>query len=238
MVHGGVKGVRALRLTDSLADTMQANILVDDLGRARVTDFSLATIHPSQGPTYGVSEIRDHNPRWTAPEVLEETGSLTEKADVFSFAMLTIEVSSAHGAQQLVTDWISTKVFTGTVPFYTFQSVASIIKIIEGERPPRPADPTLPDDVWELTQKCWDQKQRSRPEMKTVLQSLAPSLLRSLYQFPKSSLEFQVALNQFYDSTERKGCIDRLHGAELKEFVNFLDDVRKPFKPLGSRSRL
>lgn len=79
---------------------------MDRFGRARVTDFSLATVHPSQGPTYGVSEIRDHNTRWTAPEVLEETGPLTEKADVFSFAMLTIEVSSAHGAQQLLADWI------------------------------------------------------------------------------------------------------------------------------------
>lgn len=71
--------------------------------------------------------------------------------------------------------------------------------------------------------------------MKTVLQDLAPSLLQSLHQFTKSSPEFQVALSQFYDSTECKGCIDRLRGSELKEFVNFLDGVSKPF---GSQSRL
>ena len=38
--------------------------------------------------------------------------------------------------------------------------------------------------------------------------------------------EFQVALCQFYDNTERKHFIGRLHSAELTEFINFLDDVR------------
>ena len=124
---------------------------------------------------------------------------------------------------------ISTKAFTGTVPFNDFQSVTSVVKIMQKERPPRPIGPAITDDVWALIQKCWDHDPLLRPEMRGVLQDLVSSLLRSLRESNKSSSEFQIALSQFYDSTERKRCIHRLRGAELKEFVNFLDDVRLLF---------
>jgi hypothetical protein len=97
---------------------------------------------------------------------------------------------------------------------------------MQGERPSRPTNPALTDDVWALMEMCWHQDPRLRPEMRRVLHDLASSLLRSLRQFTESSPEFQVALGQFYDNTERKGYIDLLHDAELKEFINFLDDVR------------
>ena len=72
-------------------------------------------------------------------------------------------------------------------------------------------------------QKCWDQDPLLRPEMRGVLQDLG---LQSLHKFAKSSSEIQIALSQFHDSTERKRYIHRLRGAELKDFVNFLGDVR------------
>jgi hypothetical protein len=145
-----------------------------------------------------------------------------------------------YTAQQRPTNWIliSTKVFSGTVPFSNVQSITSIVKISDGERPPRPTNPLFTDEIWALTRQCWDQKPESRPEMSTVLRDLAPCLLQCLYNCAKSSPEFQVALSQFYDSTERKSCISGLHGAKLKEFINFLEDVRQPFKPFRSRSRL
>ncbi|KAF9647772.1 kinase-like protein [Thelephora ganbajun] len=192
VVHGSIKG---------------ANILVDHFSRARVAAFTLATVYPNQDPPSDVKELHNLNTRWTAPEVLEEKEPLTKKADIFSFAMLTVEM------------------FAGTVPFHSIQSVTSVIKIIHGDRPPRPTDPLLTDGVWTLICRCWDQSPQSRPEMTTVLQHIAPSLLRSLHQFNKSLPEFQVALSQFYDGTEWKGCIDPLRGAELKEFIDFLDDV-------------
>lgn len=120
------------------------------------------------------------------------------------------------------------KVFTGTVPFSGFQPVTSIVWVRRGERPPRPTDPTMTDDVWALMQEYWAQDPQSRPEMSGVLQGLASSLLQSLYQFAGPLPQFQVALNQFYDNTERGHCVGRLCDIELKKFINFLDNVR-PF---------
>lgn len=118
------------------------------------------------------------------------------------------------------------KVVTDTLPFNEYQNITARVKITLEERPSRPTNPALTDDVWALMEICWHQDPRSRPEMKRVLHDLASSLLRNLRQFTESSPEFQVALGQFFDNTERKGYIDLLRGAELKEFANFLDDVR------------
>jgi len=64
--------------------------MVDASGRARITDFGLALKYNTAGETcvaLGGTE------RWTAPEILEEKGSLSKSADVFSFAMVMVEVS-------------------------------------------------------------------------------------------------------------------------------------------------
>ena len=121
------------------------------------------------------------------------------------------------------------KVFAGENPFDDPNFIGQRIKILDGERPPRPINPTLTDDVWTLVRRCWDQEPQLRPGMRRVLQDLASSLLQSLHQSSKSSPEFQVALSQFYDGTERKACLDLMDAAELKKFVTFLNDVRPMF---------
>ena len=90
---GVLRGVfSTLKPTEDLTDVMQTNILVDQCGRARVADFSLAAVKYSQCSTCGVAEIYNDS-RWTAPEVLARTQPLTKEADVFSFAMVVFEVS-------------------------------------------------------------------------------------------------------------------------------------------------
>ena len=118
------------------------------------------------------------------------------------------------------------EVITGTVPFSDFQAITVVAKTADGERPPRPDNPALTDDVWALIQGCWDKDPQSRPGMRRLLKDLASSLLRGLYRLTESSPGFQVALSQFYDNTERGHCVDNLCGVELNEFVDFLDDVR------------
>ena len=65
---------------------------MDGTGHARITDFGLAIV------TQDLSSIRDtsaggsQNVRWIAPEMLDERGSYSKEADVFSFAGVMIEV--------------------------------------------------------------------------------------------------------------------------------------------------
>ena len=47
-----------------------------------------------------------------------------------------------------------------------------MVSIINGERPSRPPHTGLTDELWELTQHCWDGDQRKRPHMWEVLEVL------------------------------------------------------------------
>ena len=70
----------------------QPNILVDATGRARITDFGLATVTQNLDSMRSASDDKGHTARWTAPEILNEQGTYSKEADVFSFAMVMVEV--------------------------------------------------------------------------------------------------------------------------------------------------
>lgn len=75
-----------------LLTRVQPNILVDVASHARLTDFGLATVTQNPDSIRSASVDRGHAVRWTAPEVLKEEGTYSKEADIFSFAMVTIEV--------------------------------------------------------------------------------------------------------------------------------------------------
>ena len=71
----------------------QPNILVDDAGCPRITDFALPMFPFDKDPPESPTDELNHTIRWTAPEVLGGNETCTSKAaDVFSFAMVMIEV--------------------------------------------------------------------------------------------------------------------------------------------------
>ena len=77
--------------------------------------------------------------------------------------------------------------------------------------------------------------------MSEVLQTVPGFVSKQFrrHELSKSSPEFQRALGSFYDSTEYKNCVTRLHDAALDEFINFLDDVRSQmFVACVIRSRI
>ena len=94
MIHGDLKGVRDLsgsRFTTILTPS-QSSVLVDAAGHARITDFGLATATHDLDSMRNASDWHGDSARWIAPEISEGRGTYSKKADVFSFAMVTIEV--------------------------------------------------------------------------------------------------------------------------------------------------
>ena len=95
VVHGYLKGVRAYPELRRVVVLMpiQSNILVDDSGRPRITDFGFATVTHNLDSMWSTTPGHGHTTRWTAPEILTEKGGNSKEADVFSFAMVMLEVS-------------------------------------------------------------------------------------------------------------------------------------------------
>jgi len=70
----------------------QPNVVIDESGNARITDFGLAAV--ARNPHSHRSSLGDdgHTARWCAPEILKGDQSFSKESDVFSFGMVIIEV--------------------------------------------------------------------------------------------------------------------------------------------------
>ncbi|KAF9789475.1 kinase-like domain-containing protein [Thelephora terrestris] len=211
VIHGDLKG---------------PNILVDGSGHARITDFGLAQ------DTLGLVFMAEgQSPRWTAPEILAETGTPSTEADVFSFGMVMVEA------------------FTGMAPFGDHIPQAAIAAIISGKRPPRPTHSGLTHEVWELMNRCWDQRQHHRPRMLEVLLVLDPltqerthpsgpppvtpdvpcnlvsDIQRRLENLEPSKKEFRPLLYALLSHKDLRSHIDSLRKDDIKGFVELLDEA-------------
>ena len=93
IVHGDLKGVRDYSELGFAAvlTRAQSNILVDGVGRARITDFGLAVFTRNPDSIQSVSSDQEQTVRWIAPEILNRQGTYSKEADVFSWAMVMIE---------------------------------------------------------------------------------------------------------------------------------------------------
>lgn len=112
MIHGDLKGVRGSEsLLTTILTPSQNNILVDGSGHARITDFGLAVVAQNLDSIPSTSSHSGHTPRWSAPEVLKNESRSVE-ADIFSFAMVMIEVchGSSPPAQSLVCHHVDTSI--------------------------------------------------------------------------------------------------------------------------------
>ena len=65
---------------------------MDTASHARITGFGLAAVtHDLDWIQSASAEARD-DARWIAPEILDGQGTYSKEADIFSFAMVVIEV--------------------------------------------------------------------------------------------------------------------------------------------------
>ena len=95
MIHGDLKAVspicHSLISHNLTREFIQANILIDGQGRARISDFGLSLVRShstlvkqAETPVCGTAP-------WMAPELLKG-GQITIASDVYGFAMTMYEV--------------------------------------------------------------------------------------------------------------------------------------------------
>ena len=92
-IHGDLKGVSASYGSPSavLISFYQSNVLISRRGRARLTDFGFTSVVRGLNSVL-VPELQGCTLRWAAPEVIRGEGGGTQEADIYSFAMVVIEV--------------------------------------------------------------------------------------------------------------------------------------------------
>ena len=106
-----------------------------------------------------------------APERLlpgkDDSAKATPESDVFSFAMLVVEVR-AQSLLSMISNTKYQQVYTGDVPFGRKVSEAQCIVRIafKRKRPTRP--PNVPDAIWRIVEDCWQDSPRRRPVMMDV----------------------------------------------------------------------
>ena len=111
-------------------------------------------------------------PMWAAPEVLGSGDRNTREADIFAFGMVVLEVGRCVSpclAPNVEGCLTLSQVFTGKYPFSKFTAAVAISKIMDGERPDRPREPSLTDPLWEMACTCWCQDAARRPAITKVV---------------------------------------------------------------------
>ena len=94
-IHGDLKGVSTSPESPPavLIPFYQSNVLISRRGRARLIDFGFTSVVRGLNSVL-VPELQGCTLRWAAPEVIRGEGGGTQEADVYSFAMVVIEVRS------------------------------------------------------------------------------------------------------------------------------------------------
>jgi sterile alpha motif and leucine zipper-containing kinase AZK len=127
-------------------DLKSPNLLLDAQYRAKLCDFGLARRSSPDVMTGACGTFQ-----WMAPEVMSSS-HYSEKADVYSFAMIMWEV------------------FARKVPFAGLIASQITLFVMRGKRPI--IAPDCPKPFAQLMRKCWDAEPERRPTMDMVMTRL------------------------------------------------------------------
>ncbi|KAK9270111.1 hypothetical protein L1049_025685 [Liquidambar formosana] len=128
-------------------DLKTANLLMDTHNVVKVADFGVARFQ-SQG---GIMTAETGTYRWMAPEVINHQ-PYDQKADVFSFAIVLWELTTAK------------------VPYDMMTPLQAALGVRQGLRPDLP-DNTHPK-LLDLMQRCWEAAPGDRPSFSEIIDEL------------------------------------------------------------------
>ncbi|KAF8892698.1 ras guanine nucleotide exchange factor domain-containing protein [Infundibulicybe gibba] len=171
IVHGDLRG---------------SNVLISKDGRARLSDFGLSKLLEDCGQ--GMTSSPGVNPRWFAPELLRQNGPVSTHSDVWSFAMVCLELMTGdqpfHGV-------------SGTSPCYgKLIRVRYLIDQVVGYLA------RLTDELWALMKRCWNKKPEMRPSMTEIKSKLAE--IRGISSQSDSSLPKSTKRTRFLITSARR----------------------------------
>ncbi|KAJ8586216.1 kinase-like protein, partial [Rhizopogon salebrosus TDB-379] len=138
-------------------DLTPLNVLINNEGRAMLTDFGLSVILGGfTNLSYVYTDAKPGAAAWAAPELFNlDAPQPSKQSDVYSFAYLMYLI------------------FSGRHPWPVQQhnaGVAIIIHAREGIRPDNPGN--IDARYWKLIEQCWAPMPDSRPAIGDVLQQL------------------------------------------------------------------
>ncbi|KAF8198717.1 kinase-like domain-containing protein, partial [Mycena galopus ATCC 62051] len=158
LLRGCIAGLAYLHSVDIVhGDLRGGNVLVDNDGHARLTDFGLARFVDSNT---SVSSTRSGSPRWMAPELMVPPAGQpfrrTQASDVWAFGCVCCEVwtEGTHPFPDLPSDGAVVMAFSahsapGKIPY-------AVVPLDKGGS-------RMPDVLWEVAKSCWQQNGSDRP---------------------------------------------------------------------------
>ncbi|XP_038886859.1 probable serine/threonine-protein kinase PIX13 [Benincasa hispida] len=167
---GAARGLAFLHTSDKQViyrDFKASNILLDGSYTAKLSDFGLAKLGPSESKSHLTTRVMGTH-GYAAPEYVT-TGHLYVKSDVYGFGVVLIEMLTGLRAldenrptgQENLVDWIK--------PYLSERrKLKNVMDFrLEGKYPSRSAY-----QVAQLALQCIEQEQKNRPSMKEVVETL------------------------------------------------------------------
>ncbi|KAJ3547750.1 hypothetical protein NMY22_g1528 [Coprinellus aureogranulatus] len=160
IVHGDIKpvGIVAIHSTEPTEPSLQANIMINDEGNPRLTDFGLSQIiNDVSGTPFTQSSIVADSFRYFAPEVCTGSNIMSTMGDVYALGMTVLEL------------------LTHQQPYRKIRMhTEAVVRAANGQKPDRPLEEAvisrgLNDELWNCLMQCWSLEPEKRPTIQDFL---------------------------------------------------------------------
>ena len=204
---------------------VKANVLIDETGHARITDFGLLTIISDPANLLSSSSnVRGGTVRWMSPELIApdqfglKKSRPTMSSDCYALGMVIYET------------------ITGRLPFHRDTDYVISLKVVRGERPLRRLKFT--NFLWGMLELCWESQPGGRPSAEDVLRCLEISLKSLAQPTPESSGEIELD-DDDWDSSDASSAVQNGTSDTMAEWNHIINPSPRvsPIEPVPDIAR-